>query len=236
MNLIKAQAHATMSSVELATLTGKDHSHVLRDIRNMLKEIYPEARPKTMGEEPNLDLLESKGIFIHKLPSGFYSHVDLPKRECLILVSGYSIELRAKIIDRWQELEAQQGQQFKIPQTYSEALRLCADQAEHIEQQQALIEHQRHAVEFVERYVEAKSSKSLSDVAKVLGLKPQTFIKQLAADNVIFKRGGSWIAYQDHIDAGRFTVNTGETNGHAYVQTRVEPKGVAWLAKKYGNA
>ena len=81
----------TMSSLEIAELTGKRHDHVMADIRKMLGDLelqYPDF-------------------------SGHYKDgrgrtqdcFNLPKRESLILVSGYSAVLRARIIDRWQELE-----------------------------------------------------------------------------------------------------------------------------------
>lgn len=234
MQLMKAEAIVKMSSREVADLTGKQHSHVLRDIRSMLNELYPEC----FDEEgrPKMDALESKGISSDRHPiTGVTSQVMLPKRESLLLVSGYSIAVRARIIDRWQELEAQQAPAFAIPTTLSGALRLAAEQAELIEQQQAQIEAAKPAVAFVDRFVEAKSSKCLSDVAKLLNWKPQAFIAKLAEDEVIFKRSGSWIPFQHHVDVGRFTVKTGEANEHAYVQCRVEPKGIEWLASRYGQ-
>ena len=87
-----------MSSREIAELTGKRHDNVMRDTRAMLVELYGEGR-----------LLKFEGTVERPNPSGgapITSPVyHLPKRETLILVSGYSIPLRAKIIDRWQELE-----------------------------------------------------------------------------------------------------------------------------------
>lgn len=83
----------TMSSLEIAERTGKRHQDVLRDIRNML--------------EP---LGQAFAQFCAKVPSAGgrpMTVANLPKRESLILVSGYSVELRAKIIDRWAELEAE---------------------------------------------------------------------------------------------------------------------------------
>lgn len=87
------QGHAlTMSSLEIAGLTGKRHDHVLRDIRKMLAELG-EPFPQIWG----------------KVPSSGGRPLDvahLPKRECMVLMMGYSVALRARVYDRWQELEA----------------------------------------------------------------------------------------------------------------------------------
>jgi phage antirepressor YoqD-like protein len=217
MELAKFETRATMSSVEISCLTGKEHKDVLYDIRKML-----------------IDLGNDTADFsaMYKAGNGqSYECFNLPRRECDLLLMGYSAKVRAAVYDRWQELE--QGA-FAIPKTLSGALRLAAEQAETIEAQLLQLEAQKPAVAFVERYVEAKSSKCLSDVAKILGRKPQEFIAELAADGVIFKRAGSWLPYQHQIDNERFTVQTGESNGHAFHQCRVAPVGIAWLAQKYG--
>lgn len=92
LTVLSNDTQLTMSSLDIAELTGKRHDHVLRDIRNMLENLELDA-PHFWGTQT-------------------YGHnntrevCNLPKRETLILVSGYNIQMRAKIIDRWQELEA----------------------------------------------------------------------------------------------------------------------------------
>lgn len=83
-------ANLTMSSLEIAGLTGKRHDNILRDVRSMAKDLGLSLNfeEKSSGNGRPLTV------------------VNLSKRETLILVSGYSTELRARIIDRWMELEA----------------------------------------------------------------------------------------------------------------------------------
>jgi anti-repressor protein len=96
-----------------------------------------------------------------------------------------------------------------------------------------VVEQQKPAVEFVDRFVEAKSAKGFREVAKILGVKERDFISDLSTDKIIFKQGSNWLPMAEHQHAGRFTVKTGEANGHAYVQTRFTPEGIAWVAKRY---
>lgn len=88
----------TMSSHEIAVLTGKQHKNIMVDIRNMLKSL------ELNSAEFSAEYKDSTG---RTLPC-----FNLPKRETLILVSGYNIQMRAKIIDRWQELEQGRKKSF----------------------------------------------------------------------------------------------------------------------------
>lgn len=218
MNLIKANQSVTMTSREIADLTGKEHAHVMRDIRAMLETLEKDQ--------------SSFGYIFFDSYNREQPSFRLPYEETICLLTGYDAKARMKVIQRWQELESSSA--HKVPQTLSEALMLGAELAKQVEDQKLQLEAAKPAVEFVERYVEARSSKCLSDVAKILGKKPQAFINQLSCDHVIFRRGSSWIPHQQHLDAGRFTVKTGSASGHAFEQTRVEPKGIEWLARNYG--
>lgn len=102
----------TMSSREISDLTGKRHLHVLRDIRRMLGKLG--------GDETKFG-----SIYLDDMNRD-QQQFSLPKRECLILVSGYSVELRAKIIDRWLELEAT----ATLPQFVGAASHLAIDLAD----------------------------------------------------------------------------------------------------------
>lgn len=213
----------TMSSREIAALTKKEHGHVLRDIRRMLGQLYPD-----------LDSFESKGILITKNVNGQSGEILLPKREALILTSGYSITQRAAIIDRWQELEAKQ--QFEIPKTLSSALMLAAQQAEQIEQLQLQAQNDAPKVEFAMRVRRMEGSCQIGEFCKAIGIGRNKFMAQLRADSILMDTN---LPYQKYIDSEFFVVieqipytdSKGKT--HPTFTTMVTGKGQVWLEKKY---
>ena len=216
----------TMSSREIAELCEKQHPHVLRDIRNMLNSLYP-----------NLDGLDSKGIFAIKNEYGLTLEILLPKREVMILVSGYRIDLRAKIIDRLEELESQQKPTTKIPQSFSEALMLAA-------QLQAEKEQNAPKVEAFDRLATAtEGAMNLTNAAKHLQMQPRAFNQFLFANGWIYKRtiGSAWIAYQDKLQRGYLEhkahpVTQPDGTEKIYPQVLVTVKGLAKLSTMLNKA
>ncbi len=226
MDLITTGQAPTMTSLELVEFINSQRDENEAELRH---DHFMAKVPKVIGEGAP----KFRDTYVNGQNGQTYPCYRFPKREACLMAMSYSYELQAKVYDRMTALEAAAAPAFQIPTTLSGALMLAAQQAQQIEAQAAQLEAAAPAVQFVERFVEAKSSKCLSDVAKLLGWKPQAFIAKLNADTVIFKRGGSWLPFQAHIDAGRFSVKAGESSGHAYQQTRVEPAGITWLASRY---
>ncbi|AIB35896.1 MULTISPECIES: Rha family transcriptional regulator [Pseudomonas] len=151
-------ARTTMSSREIADLTGKRHDHVMRDIRNMLSELKI-TDPKFGGT-----YMDGSG---RSMPC---FHLDRELTETL--VTGYSIPLRHKVIRRLHELEDAQAVKSVAMPSYAEALRLYADQIE------------QTAVLRVENRQQATKINSLENLFKE-GMTHTQFCKGLNGVNVM---------------------------------------------------
>ncbi|WLG14612.1 phage regulatory protein/antirepressor Ant [Psychrobacter cibarius] len=161
-----------MSSREIAELTNKEHKNVKRDCLVMFDEL-------------EIDALIFERIFIDNMNRQQTEYL-LNKDLTITLVSGYNAKIRYLIIQRWQELEAQASAPV-IPATLSEALRLAADQAELIEDQQsrlALAEPKAAALDVIDS---AMGSLNARDTAKTLGVQPQKFNAWCIAHNWMYR-------------------------------------------------
>lgn len=209
----------TMSSREIADLVESRHDSVKRTIERLQDKGLIQLTP----------MVEVKNHL-----GQVVTEYQLIKRDSYVVVAQLSPEFTARLVDRWQELENQQMPQ--IPQTLSEALRLAADQAEQIERQNLLLEQQRPKVEFVQRYVEAGTTKSLRETAKILKVPERAMIDCLVGDGLLFRQSGNLLPYQKYHAKGLFDVKTGTTEyGHNYTQTRVTSKGIEYIASRYAS-
>jgi anti-repressor protein len=98
----------TMSSLEIAKLTGKEHAKVTADIKRILDEAGIDASGFTLTQKYGNN--NERVVF------------NLPYRETQLVISGYSVPHRLAIIDRWQELEKKQVTTVPTMLDYAKAL------------------------------------------------------------------------------------------------------------------
>jgi phage antirepressor YoqD-like protein len=225
--LVSSTSEQTMSSRDIAELTGKEHKHVIRDIRVMIG---------ALGDGPDLG-------HVHEIKDarGYTAEFCLPKRESLILVSGYDVHMRARIIDRWQELEARPAfdpvMMLNDPASMRGLLLVYAEKQIEL---QGEIEEMRPQVQALERIAISDGSLCITDAAKTLQVQPKALFQFLHAHHWIYTRQGDGvkIAYQAKLQQGllehKTTVVT-RTDGSekTTTQVRVTAKGLTRLAKEF---
>jgi len=184
MNELTTQI-ANMDSREIAELTGKRHDHVIRDIKLQL-ESQEIALPKFGGT-----YIDTQG----KQRPCF----KLDKEQVMVLVTGYSIPLRVKVIKRLNELEAKQP---KLPTTYKEALQELLIKVEQNEvlqlentAQKQIIGELQPIVDYTNEILKATGAITITQIAKDYGLTGAKLNKILHEENVQYKQSGQWMLY-----------------------------------------
>ena len=211
ININKVQ---TMTSLEIAELTGKNHFDLMRAIRKM-----EPAWEKVNGCKFALvEYQDKKG----ELRPCYV----LTKTECLYIATKFNDEARAKLVLRWQELELQEQkrrQQLCLPEP-KEILRLADE---------IIGEGLRMLNE------EAEDTLTATQVAKTFNMKVYDFNAVLRNMGIQYRRGGHWNISDDLADRGLTALRThvsyslkGEKKVKVYMTWTLE--GLRFLNAKLG--
>ena len=210
----------TMSSREIADLTGKEHRNVLRDVRALLDEL-------------NIDALSFEHTY-KDASNRLQTEYALPKRETLILVSGYNVQMRAVIVDRWQELEAQASKTANPFLTASrrELLQVALEAEERAEKAQALADKRKEyisiykeneisyqeeisakdaviklatpAIKFQQTYEQTGEPLGFRAVAKNLRANEREFSSFLKDKGIMYKSKNKYVPYAGYVNTPYF--------------------------------
>ena len=216
----------TMSSLEIAELTGKRHDNVVRDIKVMFEQL---------GDSEGI--LKSEHTYTHPQNGQKYKCYNLPKDETICLIAGYNAQVRMRIIKRWQELEEKESAQFKMPKTLSEALLLAGQQAALAEERQRLLEQQKPKVEFAETVERSDGTLSIGEFAKLLPkeweIGRNKLFKWLRDNKYLMKDN---VPYQRYVNEGLFEVieKVSEYDSQDYINllTLITGKGQLYVTGK----
>ncbi len=221
----------TMSSREISELCDKQHKNVMRDIRLMLVELYGEG-----------GMLKFEQTYTDLQNNQTYPTYDLPKRESLILVSGYSIQLRAKIIDRWDQLESQAANPI-ANLSRIDILKMALDSEEKciaLEHRVGVLEPKAEALDRIATHSEG--SFCIRDAAKILQVQEKKLKQLLHEKGWTYRRlfDQKIRAYAPILKNGLMehkttTGDRGDGSEWIDIQARVTAKGMARLSQMLGG-
>ncbi|MGB0467067.1 MAG: phage antirepressor KilAC domain-containing protein [Pontibacterium sp.] len=222
-NIIISNDQVTMSSREIAELVDSRHDKVKQSIERL-------AARGVIQLPPLGDVKNHLGQAV--------SEYRICKRDSYVIVAQLSPEFTARLVDRWQELEATKAQPVAIDFNDPAKLRGYLLQAtEEIEQRDKKILYLTPKAVALDRIATADGSLCITNAAKDLQVRPKDLFSYLSRNRWIYKRtgSGSWTAYQERIQQGLLehkttTVNRSDGSEKITEQVRVTPKGLTKLA------
>jgi len=225
VNLVSKDGLVFANSLDVARVFEKEHRRVLQDIREM-------------SDRAQHNFVQSYYVNTQNREMPMY---EMNRDGFTFLVMGFSGEkadnFKLDFIDGFNKLENElrQLQQFKLPQTFSEALRLLADETEAKEKLQLQLIEQKPKIEFYEAVTGSKDTIDMGGVAKVLNKKiGRNKLFELLREKSILMSNN--VPYQKYCDSGYFRVietkyNKPDGSTNIGLKTLVYQKGVNYINK-----
>lgn len=191
--LFNFNGQPTIDSREVAKMIGKRHTDLIRDIRRYIGDMTPDAKLR-----PAQFFIESN----YKDANGqFRPCYLLTKMGCELVANKMTGKkgtlFTAKYVNLFNDYQQQliTRPQFRIPQTYAEALQLAATQTKKLEEQQPTID-------YFNSQMRNPGLMTITEIAKDYGWSARRMNKELEKRHIQFKRGGKWFLYQKYCDKG----------------------------------
>ncbi len=175
--LTTVTSNLRMSSLRISELTGKNHKHVLRDIRNMIETLEDEG--------PEMDLSGFEVIKSDK--SDYTKEILLSEELSMCLITGYSIPLRMMLIADWKRLKLESGE-VKPKQNLVELLEAALEELKTkavVEKQLAL---SAPKVDYYNTVLSSDEQLTTSVIATELGFKSATQLNQVLLEMGVIKK------------------------------------------------
>lgn len=199
----------TMSSKEIAEMTGKQHKDVLEAIRNM-EDAWEKVNQRKF---PLVDYTDAKG---EKRPM-----YQLSKTECLYVATKFNDEARARLILRWEELETKSRIDFTDPSTILQLAQNWKDEADRREAAEIMVAEQEiklllqePKVEFHDQVMLTEDGILITVIAKEFGWSASRMNKKLIDLKILYKAGETYVLHAKYQNLGY-----AKTKTHKYVDS-----------------
>lgn len=212
----------TMTSREIAELTGKQHAHVMRDIRAMLEALEKDV--------------SSFGSIFQDAYGRDQQEFRLPKDLTLTLVTGYDVKRRHAINVRWMELEARQADPMQVLNDPAAMRGLLLTYTEKVIALESKVKEDAPKVDFAMAVRRMEGTCKIGDFCKAIGYGRNTLFQKLRDDGILMRDNRPYQRYIDNglmdvIENDPFTDKNGKA--HPTFTPVVTGKGQVWLEKKY---
>lgn len=218
----------TMSSREIAELVESRHDKVKQSMERLSERGLISFTP--MGENSGDQGGRPGTVYL------------VNKRDSYVVVAQLSPEFTARLVDRWQELEAQAADPLQALNDPATMRGLLLTYTEKVIALEHKVDELKPQADALKRISGAEGSLNITESAKALGARPRKFFQSLHAWSWIYRRPGGkqWLGYQDKIQSGLLdhmvrTIQMPDGSDKIVEQVVITPKGLTKLASLLNN-